>query len=59
MEVSGQFHVPVVLTPGKVPPYPLDRRRCGPLSRSGRYKEGKILALAGIRSPTEVYKPHT
>jgi len=36
MEVSGQFHVPAALSPGKEPPEPLDRRLGG---------EEKILLL--------------
>jgi hypothetical protein len=34
MEVSGQLHDPAALPPGKEPRYPLDRRLCGPKSRS-------------------------
>jgi len=33
MEVSGQLHAPTALIPGEIW-YPLDRRRCGPQSRS-------------------------
>jgi hypothetical protein len=37
MEVSGQLHTPVALSPGKKNPwYRLDRRLGGPQSRSGR-----------------------
>jgi hypothetical protein len=36
MEVSGQFHAPAALLPGKSPLYPLDRGLVGPQSRSGR-----------------------
>jgi hypothetical protein len=42
MEVSGQFHAPAALPPGKDPWYLLDRRLGGPQSRSGRGGEGKI-----------------
>jgi hypothetical protein len=41
MEVSGQFHSPVALTPEKEPWYPLDRRLGEPQSRSGRGGEEK------------------
>jgi len=34
MEVSGQFHVPVALAPGKESTFPLDRRLGGPRNRS-------------------------
>jgi hypothetical protein len=37
-EVSGQFHAPTALLPGKEQ---LDRRLCGPQSRSGRGGEEK------------------
>jgi hypothetical protein len=37
---------------GKIPRYPLDRRLCGPQSRSGRRGEGKILEPTGIRTMT-------
>jgi hypothetical protein len=45
MEVSGQFHAPSSLPPGKEP---LDSRLGGPHSRSGRYEEEKNLALPGV-----------
>jgi hypothetical protein len=35
--MSGEFHAPAALCTGKSPRYPLDRRLCGPQSRSGRY----------------------
>jgi hypothetical protein len=35
MEVYGQLHAPVALTPGKEPRFPFDRRLDGPKSRSG------------------------
>jgi hypothetical protein len=47
MEVSGQFHAPAVLPPGKEPLCPLVKRFVGPESRSERDGEGKI-SLQGI-----------
>jgi hypothetical protein len=41
LDVSGQFHAPAALHPGKSPLYPLDRRLSGPQSRSGRGGEEK------------------
>jgi len=41
MEMNGQLHAPAALTPGKLPPYPLDRRLGGPQSRSGHGGEEK------------------
>jgi hypothetical protein len=41
MEMSGQPHALVALPPGKSPCYPLERRLCGPQSRSGRGGEEK------------------
>jgi hypothetical protein len=44
----------VSLTPGETAPpprYPLDRRLGGPLRRSGRYGEVKILGPTGTRNP--------
>jgi hypothetical protein len=43
---------PAALTPGKEPPYPLDRRLGGPQSRSERRGEEKIPDPTGIRTPT-------
>jgi hypothetical protein len=49
MEVSGQLHAPAALPPGKSPWYPLDRRLCGPQSRSGRGGEEKnFQSLPGV-----------
>jgi hypothetical protein len=36
MDVSGQIHAPAALPQVKSPWYLLDRRLCGPRSRSGR-----------------------
>jgi hypothetical protein len=36
MKVSGQPHAPVVLSPGKEPPYSLSRRLAGTQSNFGR-----------------------
>jgi hypothetical protein len=41
MEVSGQFHAPAALAPGKEPQYPLDRRLGGSQNRSERVGEEK------------------
>jgi hypothetical protein len=41
MEVSGQFHAPAALSPGKILWYPLDWRLGGAQSRSGRGGEEK------------------
>jgi hypothetical protein len=51
MEVSGQLHAPVALLQGKSPRYALDRRLGGPQSRPGHYREEKILAPVGNRTP--------
>jgi hypothetical protein len=45
MEVSGQLHVSVALSPGKETEYPLDTRLGGPQSRSGRGEEKKSMPL--------------
>ena len=39
MEVSSQLHAPAALPPEKESRYPLDRRACGPQSRSRRLGE--------------------
>jgi hypothetical protein len=54
--VSDQLHAPAVLSPWKIPRYPLDRRLGGHQSRSGRFGEEKILDPTGIRTPTYKYK---
>jgi hypothetical protein len=49
MQMSGQFHAPAALSPGKSPRYPLIRRLGGPQSRSGLCRERKhLLSLPGI-----------
>jgi len=49
MEVSGQIHIPVTLSQGKDPRFPLDRRLDGPQSQFGRGGEEKnSLPLLGI-----------
>jgi hypothetical protein len=48
MQVSVQFHVPVALSPGKEPWYPLCRRLGGPRSRPGGSGKDKNLPLLGI-----------
>jgi hypothetical protein len=51
MEMSGQFHDPAALPPGKQPRYPLYRGLGGPQSWSGRYKEeNNLLPIPGIKS---------
>jgi hypothetical protein len=47
MEVSGQFHAPAALLPGKSLRHLLDRMGV-PQSRPGRYGEEKIVSLPGI-----------
>jgi hypothetical protein len=51
MEVSGQFHEPTALPPGKSPQYPLDRWLGGPQSLPGRLGEEIILDPTGTRTP--------
>jgi hypothetical protein len=52
MEVSGQFHVPADLPPGKEPPVSLDRRLSGPQSHSRRRGEEKnSQPLPGLKPP--------
>jgi len=52
MEVSGQFHAPTALPPGKEPLYPLCRRLSGPQSRSGHGGEEKnSQSLMGLEPP--------
>jgi hypothetical protein len=41
--MSGQFHVPAALPPGKSPPYPLHEKLGEPQSRSGPFGEETIL----------------
>jgi hypothetical protein len=41
MEVSGKFHAPAALPPGKNPWYLMDMRMSRPQSRSERSGEGK------------------
>jgi hypothetical protein len=48
VEVSGQFHAPAALPPGKELRYPLDRRLGGPQSRSGRGGEKNSQPPLGI-----------
>jgi len=43
MEVSGQLHAPVALSPGKTHRYVLDRRLRGPQRWSGQGGEEKNL----------------
>jgi hypothetical protein len=50
--VSGQLHAPADLPPEKSPWYPLERRLCGPQSRSGRRGEVKNFDPTGTRNPT-------
>jgi hypothetical protein len=52
MEVSGQFHAPAVLTPGKSQWYPLHKRLGGLQSRSGHGGEEKnSKPLPGLELP--------
>jgi hypothetical protein len=48
VEVGGQVHVPAVLSRGKRPQYPLDRRLSGPQIPSGRCEEEKNRDPAAI-----------
>jgi hypothetical protein len=57
LEVTGQLHSPVALTPGKKPQYPLDRRLGGPQNRSGPSRDEKILDPTGTWTPTLVVQP--
>jgi len=41
MEMNGQLNAHTALPTGKEPQLPLDRRLCGPQSRSGRDVEEK------------------
>jgi hypothetical protein len=51
MEVSGQLHAPAASLPGKELQYPLDRRLCGPQSRSERGEEKNSQPLSGLEPP--------
>jgi hypothetical protein len=52
MEMSGQLHAPVALSPREKRWYRLDRRLGGPQSRSERGGEENISQpLAGLESP--------
>jgi hypothetical protein len=52
MEVIGQLHAPAALPQGKSPWYPLNRKLCGPESRSGRGSETKnSQPLRGLEPP--------
>jgi hypothetical protein len=55
--VSGQFHAPATLPPGKSPRYPFYRRLGGPQSRSGRYGEVNIFYPTGTRTPAPPSRP--
>jgi hypothetical protein len=48
MEVSGQLHAPVAVSPEKETRYQLDKRLGGPQCQSGRCGEKQILPLPGI-----------
>jgi hypothetical protein len=45
-ELSGQFHDPANLSPGKEPPAPIRRRRCAPESVWELWRGEKSLAHA-------------
>jgi hypothetical protein len=48
--VTGQFHAPAALTPGKQFPVSIDTRLEGPLNQSGHCGEEKnLLPLPGIK----------
>jgi len=50
MEASDQLHALAALSPGKEPPYPLNRRLYGTQNRSERFRhEISLLPLAGIK----------
>jgi hypothetical protein len=52
MEMSGQFHAPAALLPGKEPLVPLDRSLDGPRRRSERGGEEKnSQPLPGLEPP--------
>jgi len=48
MEVSGQFHAPAVLPPGKVPRYSLDMSLGGPQCRSGHCLLVQVLDIISL-----------
>jgi hypothetical protein len=50
LEVSGQLHGPAPLPPPPRGKKSLDRRLCGPQSRSGRYGDFNILEPTGTRT---------
>jgi hypothetical protein len=43
MEVSGQLHAPAALSSEEKPPYPLDRRPCGPQRQCGCGNDVKMV----------------
>jgi len=53
MEISGQIHVPSVLSAGKNPRYLLNRRLGGPQNQSGRFEEdNSLFQLPGFKHQT-------
>jgi hypothetical protein len=58
MEMRGQLYATASLLQGKSPCYPLDRRVCGPQSRSGRSGEREIPSLHRKLNPkTLIFQP--
>jgi hypothetical protein len=47
MEMSGQFHTPAALPPGKELPIPTGYEAGWALEPVGRYREEKIFSFAG------------
>jgi hypothetical protein len=56
--MSGQFHAPAALQPGKEPPVPSGLEAGWPQSGSGRREEEKFLDLTGYRIPTPLLLLH-
>jgi hypothetical protein len=46
MEMSGQFHYPAALPPGKILKYPIDRKLGGPKTGLDTVEKRKISAVA-------------
>jgi hypothetical protein len=58
MEVSGQLHAPVTLTPGKYPQYPLARRLIDPRAVLDTVVKRKIPSPSRASNPrTSIVQP--
>jgi len=56
MEMSGRPDVSAALPPGKLPPYPLNRREGEPHNQTGRFGQEKQLFLLS-EFGTQIVRP--